>query len=236
MSLENKIIESDRDGVPDVRIEIEHGFEDFVPEVFKQDPIKYFENEGVNIKSGEVKIDDAGVVREDPTTVKVLPAWTSISGEVMEVVGKRVNVAKSKVGESGDPFYEYKIMEMVREVGLPTSKPVVKVECGGVHLIVMEKLKGINWWSKDKLGLKERGYSGSDIEDLKSQAEVLMDDMKNKFEQAGIERGWKLKDMVFDIDIENKKVSRITPVDWERTKINQEKYSIYKQKYSTLMR
>ena len=43
--------------------------------------------------------------------------------------------------------------------------------------------------------------------------------MKSLFEQSGVVRGWKLKDMVFQIDVENKKVISVVPTDWERTKI-----------------
>lgn len=45
-----------------------------------------------------------------------------------------------------------------------------------------------------------------------------MEQLKKKFEEAGIIRTWKLKDMVFDIDIENKTIRSIVPTDWERTK------------------
>lgn len=113
--------------------------------------------------------------------------------------------------KSGNPFYEYKILELIQELGLPAAKPVVKVEKGDVHLIIMEKIFGVRWSQKETLHLKEHGYSNEDIETLKIQAE-------EQFEAAGIIRTRKLKDMVFNIDIENKTIRSIVPTDWERTK------------------
>ena len=84
------------------------------------------------------------------------------------------------------------------------------------------------------MNIKERGYTDEDIENLKRQAEERMITLQAKFEEAGIQRGWKLKDMIFDIDIENKTVRGVTPVDWERTKIDREKFEAYKRNNSSL--
>ncbi len=215
MSFENPTFE--------VKIEVEVGYDNFVPEEFKQDPLGYFEREGKNIKLGEVKRDETGRVREDPTAVKELPVWSDATGQELATVGKRVNVEKGKVGESGDPFYEYQIMMAVREAGLPAPRPIAKVEQVGAHLIIMEKVPGIGAHSSDVQKLKEAGYTDQDLEILKGQAEAEMEKLKALFDEAGIERQWKLKDMIIDLDIAQKKINKITPVDWERTKINQEK-------------
>ncbi len=217
---------------PKIKIEIEPEFNNFIPEEFKQNPIRYFESKGKNIKSGEVKKDETGQIREDPTAVKELPIWIDQNGQELRTIGKRVNIEKGKVGESGDPFYEYKIMEIVRSIGLPAPRPIAKVEQQGTHLIVMEKVQGIRWHEKDALKLKEKGYTDEDIENLKTQAETMMVKLQQKFEEAGIIRSWKLKDMIFDIDIKNKKIKGITPTDWERTKIYTQKLNEYKRKIS----
>jgi hypothetical protein len=201
------------------QVEIESEFEDMVPDDFKRDPFLYFEMNGTNIKSGEVKYDEAGVIREDPTAVKDLPVWEDISGNTVHPVGKKVNTQKAMIGESADPFYEYKIMEYVRSKGFPAARPIAKASRGNEHLIVMEKLAGVRWSEKDSLHLNEQGYTKEDIERLISEANAMMEQLQSKFEEAGIKRGWKLKDMVFDLDIENKKIRAITPTDWERTKI-----------------
>ncbi len=229
MNFETPNFESNIEKKPQAKIEIESDFEELIPEDFKNDPLGYFESRGQNIKSGEIKRDETGRVREDPTAVKELPSWLDSEGNQVQTIGKKVNIKKGKVGESGDPFYEYHIMEIVREAGLPSPRPIAKAEQDGSHLIIMEKAQGIGWHGKDTRHLKENGYTDNDIETLKQQAEEKMTALQKNFEEAGIERGWKLKDMIFDLDVENKTIRSITPVDWERTKINQEKLEAYKK-------
>ena len=200
-------------------IEVESGFADFVPQEFLNDPVGYFEREGKNIKTGEIKYDEAGRVREDPTTVKDLPVWRNAEGVEIQVVGRRVNTTKGVVGESGDPFHEYKILERLTQMGLPASRPIAKAEQSGTYVIVMERIPGIRWSERGNLNLKEKGYSEEDIINLMSEAEQKMNELKIKFDEEGVVRGWKLKDMVFEIDIENKKITSVIPTDWERTKI-----------------
>jgi hypothetical protein len=230
MNLENSTFESRKELKPKSKVEVEVGYENFVPEEFRQDPLSYFESRGKNIKTGEVKSDETGRVYEDPTAVKELPTWTDVNSVAIQTIGKRVNIKKGKVGESGDPFYEYRVMEIMNNVGLSAPKPVAKVEQAGIHLIIMEKVQGIGWHDKDKLHLKEKGYTDKDMENLKQQAEQQMLQLQVLFEEAGIKRGWKLKDMIFDLDIERKIIKKITPVDWERTKIDQRKLAIYREK------
>jgi len=230
MSFERPIIESRPEEEPKAKIEIESGYEQFVPAEFRDDPIGYFEKEGRNVKSGEIKYDEAGKIREDPTAVKDLPPWFDQDSNRLDVVVRRVNVAKGEVGESGDPFYEYKILELARELGLPAARPVAKVESGGNHLIVMEKISGVRWSEKDALHLREKGYSDEDIEDLRRQAEKQMAELQQWFNEAGILKDWKLKDMVFNIDVKGKKIRKIIPTDWERTKIDRKKVKEYRRK------
>ncbi|MCW1948912.1 MAG: hypothetical protein KIH89_000465 [Candidatus Shapirobacteria bacterium] len=204
---------------PKPKVEVESGFSDFVPQEFLDDPAGYFESEGKNIKTGEIKYDETGRVREDPTAVKDLPVWRNEKGTEIQAVGKRVNTMKGSVGESGDPFHEYKILERLAQMGLPAAKPVAKAEQAGVHIIVMERVPGIRWSEKDSLKLKENGYTDEDIATLMVEAEQRMNQLKAQFDEAGVIRGWKLKDMVFEVDIESKKITSMVPTDWERTKI-----------------
>jgi hypothetical protein len=208
---------SGSEGSPNIDIESE--YVDFVPREFLDDPVGYFEREGRNIKSGEQKVDETGRVREDPTAVKDLPDWANSEGKILKTVSRRVDTSKGQVGESQDPFYEYEILEHIKKLGLPAASPIAKVEQSGTHLIVMERLPGVRWSERDSLQLRESGYSDEDIANLTAEAEQKMVELKTQFEQAGIVRGWKLKDMVFQLDIENKKVISLTPTDWERTRI-----------------
>lgn len=210
---------NDQESAPRSRVEVDPGFVEFVPQEFLDDPVGYFEREGKNIKTGEIKFDDVGVIREDPTAVKDLPIWKNIDGVEIQTVGRRVNVSKGAVGESGDPFHEYKILERLAQMGLPAARPIAKAEQAGAHIIVMERIPGLRWSERDSLNLKERGYSEQDISDLMTEAEEKMNELKAQFDGAGVVRGWKLKDMVFQIDIEEKKIISIVPTDWERTRI-----------------
>jgi hypothetical protein len=201
------------------KVEVKPEFAIFVPPEFLDDPIGYFEREGKNIKTGEVKHDETGRIREDPTAVKDFPVWKSDEGAELHTVGKRVNTAKGAVGESGDPFHEYAILEKLFEMGLPAAKPVAKVEENGTHIIVMERIPGTRWSEKDSLGLDREGYSPEDIAALMAEAESEMNKLKARFDEAGVVRSWKLKDMVFQIDVRGKKIISIVPTDWERTRI-----------------
>lgn len=215
---------------PKIRIEVESNYEQLIPAGFRNNPIGYFEKEGKNVKTGEIKYDETGRVREDPTAVKELPAWFDSESNELYTVARRVNIEKGEIGKSGDPFYEYQVLKLLQELKLPAAKPVAKAEQGNEYLIVMEKITGVRWSGKDALRFRESGYSEEDIEDLKRQAEEQMAALQSRFEEAGIIREWKLKDMVFDVDVQWKKVRKVTPTDWERTRINHQKVEEYRRK------
>lgn len=207
------------EGEPKVEIQIESEFADFVPTEFLADPLKYFEEKGINIKSGETQYDENGAVREDPDAVKRFPLWENGAGESIEVVAKKINVTKAEIGKSENPFYEYEIIEKVRGRGLPAPEPILKARTGNENLFVVKKAGGINWFEKNSVDWTAKGFSDFDIENLQREAEEKMKELETKFIQAGVIRKWKLKDIVFDIDFENKAIKSITPTDWERTKI-----------------
>lgn len=198
-------------------VDIEPGFEGLVPEAFLRSPVSYFETHGVNIKQGEIERDDAGRIKEDPTAVKDLPVWEDASGRRIHPVGKRVNVEKGKVAKSGDPFYEVEIMKYVRSKGLPAAQPIAKASEGNVHIIVMENVPGFRWSYRHTL--KKNGWTDEEVDALHTLAEAQMLQLQKRFEAEGIIRGWKLSDMIFDIDTQTKTLRGMTPVDWERTKI-----------------
>lgn len=214
--MRNEITRSEYElGLPEIQIKPE--YESYIPEEFKKSPLSYFETHGVNIKQGEILYDENGQVREDPTAVKDLPVWENDDGQQLHTVGKKVNLLKGKVAEANDPFYEYQIMEYVQSKGLPGPKTVAKVSEGNSHLIIMENVPGMRW--SFRKSLKKHGYTDDDVNELHKKAEVMIIDLQKRFEDQGIIRGWKLSDMIFDIDIENKELRSLTPVDWERTKI-----------------
>ena len=212
------------------QIYIESGFESFVPEEFIKDPFSYFEEKGINNSNRKQINFDAEGNLEDPGAVKILPPWSNKNGETLSTIGKKVNIQKAQMKKQGDPFWEYKVMELVQELGLPSPKPIAKVKQGNSHLIVMERIKGIVQSEEGMRPILEADLSEEDKNDLKMQAQKMMDDLAKKFEKAGLKRNWYLKDMVLDIDIPNRKIKSIIPTDWERTKIDFEKVKIAKEK------
>lgn len=215
---------------PTSKVEVESLYKDSVPKEFLEQPFEYFEAHGKNIRDGEIKIDPDGRVRDDPSAVKEMPTWSTSAGQELHTIGKKVNPEKAEIKKSSDPFYEYHIMEIVHELGLPAPHPILKAEQAGKYLFLVEKIPGISWHQRDTLNLKEKGYSAEDIEQLTKQAEEQIRDLYRRFEEAGIQRDWKLKDMIFDVDVDGKKLRKVTPTDWERTTIDQAKLSEYRAK------
>lgn len=209
---------------PKIQIEIKPEFSLFVPDNFKTAPFEYFEREGKNVKSGEIKYKESGEISEDPTAVKEFPVWRNSQNEEVSVIAKRVNITKSEVRHSGDAFYEYHIMELAHEFNLPCVKPIGKVELDGKFLFLTEKAEGIKGFEKEMSSLKERGYSSDEINSIQEQAQKMTEKLKERYDAVGIMRKWELKDMVFDIDFEMKTIKSVIPTDFEKTKIDQPKF------------
>mgnify|MGYP001595937491 CR=1 FL=1 len=203
----------------DLKIGINPQFQGFVPAEFSEDPFGYFETHGKNIKPGET-VYEGEKIKEDPTAVKDFPVWTDENGNELKVVAKRVNTEKGKVGKTANPFYEADVMEKVRELGLPAPAPIARIQKEDEFLILMERAEGFTIFDPALQEIfQEKGYSEKDKEELKKDAEGAMAELQSRFEQAGVQRKWKLSDMVFQVDFSTKKITGITPVDWERTEI-----------------
>lgn len=199
-------------------------FSEFVPDDFKNHPFEYFEQKGVNIKSGEIKYKETGEISDDPTAVKELPEWKNSTGNTLNVIAKRVNIEKSQVRHSGDPFYEYHIMELANELDLPCVEPIAKIESEGQFMFLTKKTNGITRLDDYIKHLQENGWSQGDILSIKNQAEEMMNKIKEQYDAVGIMRKWELKDMVCNIDFEKKSIISATPTDFEKTKIDHPKF------------
>ena len=226
-SIEGGLGPENQENKPELHIDGQ--YDNFLPISFKDDPQKYIEEHGENIKSGGIKYHEDGGIREDPTASKFLPEWQNAHGEIIQPVSKKVNLEKVKtkteaMGEKfEDPLLEYKMMSLCQILDLPSAKPIGFVKQKTDLYILMERVKGYTWTKRDKEVLGKLGLTAEDQEPIQRQIEEQMNVLKEKLEEFGIYRKWKHKDMVFDLDVENKRVTNIVPVDWEKSYLDLEK-------------
>jgi hypothetical protein len=83
----------------------------------------------------------------------------------------------------------------------------------------MKRVSGFRLLHDIAQQLRENGFMDGDLQQLKKEAEEMMFVLEKQFTEKGIERKWKLSDMVVDIDLNTKKIQSMVPTDWERTKI-----------------
>lgn len=211
------------------KLHIENQYDNFLPEEFRDNPQKYIEDNGENIKSGEIKYHDDGSLREDPTASRFLPEWQNKQGEVIQPISKKVNRKKVRTrtestGEKfEDPLLEYKMMSLCQILNLPSAKPIGFVEQDDDLYTLMERVRGYAWTKRDKEALGKLGLVMEDEELIQRQIEEQMSELKDKYEEFGIYRKWKHKDMIFNLDVENKTVTVIVPVDWEGSHLDRGK-------------
>lgn len=190
-------------------------YEQFVPEEFSQNPFQYFETHGVNVKSGEMVRDESGRVREDPTAVKDME-WRSDKGEILAVVGKRVNSEKGQVRKTGNPLHEFNAMARAEAFGLPGARPIARAHQENGDLLVMERIQGMRL---PELTQWMQSLSPGVVSSIQNQVAARVEQMKPQFERAGIQREWNMKDMVIDVDPHTYAVRSVIPTDWEKTKL-----------------
>lgn len=211
---------SSQENQSEAKIEIESEYKGMEPEGFSDDPFGYFDSEGTNIKSGEVKYDDAGRIIEDPSATRDLPVWYDDAGNPFGVVGKKINLEKSQIAKTENPFHEYEVMQIAKEFGLPAAEVIARVSRDNEYLMVMKRVEGLRWNGEGLQELIAGGLTEEEIQDLLGEAEEMMTSLAEVYESIGVSRTWNHKDMIFHIDIHNKKLLGITPTDWERTKID----------------
>ncbi len=226
-SFEKGLSTENQENKPELYIESQYN--DFLPEDFRDNPQRYIEERGENIKSGEIKYRANGSVREDPTASKFLPEWRNNQGETIQPVSKKVNLEKVRTRtEAGvekfeDPLLEYKMMSLCQILDLPSAKPIGFVEQGDNSFTLMERVRGYTWTKRDKEVLGKLGLTTEDEGPIQRQIEEHMSAFKEKLEEFGIYRKWKHKDMVFGLDVGLKTVTGIVPVDWEGSHLDKEK-------------
>ena len=201
--------------IPDGTLELDDSVEPFLPPAFVADPMQYFHEHGSAIQAGDVTFDEAGRITDDPTAVADFPVWRSRGGEEIRVVCKRVNRDKSGVRRSGDPFYEYRVLQLVRELGFVTARPLARFRQGSDYFIVTEKVEGLRWVRRWDSGLKKPARPH-----MRAEAVALMLRLEAALADAGVRRPWNIKDMILQLDPDTYAVRAVIPVDWERARLD----------------
>lgn len=133
-------------------------------------------------------------------------------------MAKKVNIEKSEVRRSGNPFYEYDLLKKLADANLPAAKPIAKYEENGEYLFVTEKIAGLPANQNTLKKLRDLEWTDVHINQLQNDAEKLMAKMQAQYAKAGFVRAWKIADMVMQVDYANKTLTGIVPTDWEKTK------------------
>jgi len=201
--------------VPGGTLELEGLLEPFLAPAFVADPMKYFHEHGSAVRAGDVTYDEAGRITDDPTAVADFPVWRNHRGEEIRVVCKRVNRHKSGVRRSGDPFYEYRVLQLVRELGFVTARPLARIGQRGDYFIVTEKVEGLRWVRRWDGGLKKSARAR-----IRAEAETIMLRLEAALAGAGVRRPWNIKDMILQLDPGTYAVQAVIPVDWERARLD----------------
>ncbi len=186
-----------------------------VPPELKQDPLGYFERFGIPMKGGEKKYDKKGSLRDDPSAVRQLPDWKE-GDRIVTPVAKKTNRGKSMLKETGEPLYEYNLLLYIQSLGLPAPKPIGFFENEQESIFLMEKANG---YTKKELDVVISEWGAEDIQQLKKDTEREMANLQKLFLANNLERSWKLNDMVFQVDVVNRRLTGLIPTDFERTRV-----------------
>ena len=220
---------------PKFKIEIEPEYQDFLPEEFYSDPETYIHKYGKNIKFGDTEYAEDGRIKEDPNAVKDLPVWNDDNGNSLDTVAKKINPDKGEVGEAGNRWYEYAILHLAQRIGLPAAKPVGKVEGDEDYYFLMTKVPGMRMTGseyEEVLAEIEDKFSPDKIQTFKDKVNQERVKVMEQYEEVGIYRNkLKREDMVIDFDKETLELRSVTPVDWERAKVDNEKVIQYIEKH-----
>ena len=207
-----------RISIPDGRIELEADCRGYPPPQFIADPMRYFETEGRAVRHGDLVFDEFGAIEDDPAAVRDFPPWRNAQDQPLQVVCKRVNLLKSDVRRTRDPYYEYRVLHLARCLGLPTARPIARLVHRGCFFILTERVSGLRWVQRRSAGIDE-SRSGK----IREQAEALLAQLEATALAAGLRRRWHVKDTVIQLDEAMQTVLAVVALDWERVKLDFER-------------
>jgi hypothetical protein len=75
--------------IPEGRMEFDKKIEAYLPSAFVAGPMRYFGEQGADIRTGEVSYKKNGWFKRDPASVRDFPVWRNPAGEELRVVCSR---------------------------------------------------------------------------------------------------------------------------------------------------
>ncbi len=185
-------------------IRIRQEYAKLLPPDFMQNPKGFLTQHGEMLKGskGEGEYPDEEVVLFKMT-------------DGTEIVAKKIELRKAKEARK-----EFSILISAKKAGLPTAEPVGflsgKEESDGSYLL-MKKLEGISGRNFDKY-LRDSGkFTEDKIKSILQQVAEKNKEMAELFRTTlKIDKRWRIKDTIIELNEETGEVESVVPIDWER--------------------
>ena len=185
-------------------IRIRQEYAKLLPPDFMQNPKEFLTQHGEMLKGskGEGEYPDEEVV-----------LFKMIDGT--EIVAKKIELRKAKEARK-----EFSILISAKKAGLPTAEPVGflsgKEESDGSYLL-MKKLEGISGRNFDKY-LRDTGkFTEEKIKSILQQVAEKNKEIAELFRATlKIDKRWRIKDTIIELNEETGEVESVVPIDWER--------------------
>jgi len=185
-------------------IRIRQEYAKLLPPDFMQNPKEFLTQHGEMLKGskGEGEYPDEEVVLFKMT-------------DGTEIVAKKIELRKAKEARK-----EFSILISAKKAGLPTAEPVGflsgKEESDGSYLL-MKKIDGISGRNFDKY-LRDTGkFTEEKIKSILQQVAQKNKEMAELFRTTlKIDKRWRIKDTIIELNEETGEVESVVPIDWER--------------------
>ena len=185
-------------------IRIRQEYAKLLPSDFMQNPKEFLTHHGEMLKGSKGE-------GEYPNEEVVLFKMT----DGTEIVAKKIELRKAKEARK-----EFSILISAKKAGLPTAEPVGflsgKEESDGSYLL-MKKLEGISGRNFDKY-LRDSGkFTEEKIKSILQQVAEKNKEMAELFRTTlKIDKRWRIKDTIIELNEETGEVESVVPIDWER--------------------
>lgn len=185
-------------------IRIRQEYAKLLPSDFMQNPKEFLTQHGEMLKGskGEGEYPDEEVILFKMT-------------DGTEIVAKKIELRKAKEAQK-----EFSILISAKKAGLPTAEPVGflsgKEDTDGSYLL-MKKIEGISGRNFDKY-LRDSGkFTEEKIKNILQQVAEKNKEMAELFRTTlKIDKRWRIKDTIIELNEETGEVGNVIPIDWER--------------------